>query len=59
MKLFRFVLWGMVAVFAAILGFLYWQSASGVRVSGVQIGGPFKLVPKTGGGLDSETLKGK
>ena len=59
MKAFRFVLWGMVAIFAAIFGFLYWQSASGVQVSGVQIGGPFKLAAANGGVLDSESLKGK
>ena len=29
MKAIRFGLWGIVAVFAAILGFLFWQSAHG------------------------------
>jgi protein SCO1 len=60
MKAIRFALWGMVAVFAAILGYLFWQSSTGTQVGTVQLGGPFSLAAaRDGGRVESASLVGK
>lgn len=60
MKAFRFAMWGMVAVFAAILSFFYWQSLQGQYAGSLQIGAPFKLTAARGGGVvDLTELLGK
>jgi protein SCO1/2 len=59
MKALRYTLWGAVAVFAALLAWLAWQSQSGPRTAALDIGMPFTLASSKGGTLSSESLKGK
>ncbi len=59
MRAVRYTLWGAVAVFAALLAWLAWQSQSGPRTAALDIGMPFSLASSKGGTLSSDSLKGK
>lgn len=59
MKTLRLAIWGVVAVFAALLAFLLWQAQSGQRIGVLDIGAPFALASSKGGVVTSESLKGK
>jgi protein SCO1 len=58
---FRFAMWGMVALVAAIFGLVAYGWVMGPTGGGVlaNFGAPFKLASTKGGELDSESLKGK
>lgn len=59
---FRFAMWGMVALVAAILGLVTYGWVAGQGGNGnilADYGKPFKLASTKGGELDSASLKGK
>lgn len=59
MKKYNKILWGAVAVFAALLSYLVWQSQSGGnKLAALDIGAPFTLASSKGGTLSSDSLKG-
>ena len=59
MKTLRLAIWGVAAVFAALLAFLLWQAQSGQKFAVLDIGMPFSLASSKGGVVTSESLKGK
>jgi protein SCO1 len=59
MKKLNIMLWGAVAVFAALLSYFVWQSQSGgSKLAALDIGAPFTLASSKGGTLSSDSLKG-
>jgi len=59
MSKLNIILWGAVALFAALFGYLTWQSQSDSnKVAALDIGQPFTLASSKGGTLSSESLKG-
>ena len=59
MKTIRLAIWGVAAVFAALLAFLLWQAQSSQKFAALDIGMPFSLASSKGGVVTSESLKGK
>lgn len=61
MKHLRAILWGVVAVFAAILGGVYFTGGfqPDRLLTMADIGGPFRLASSNGGFIDSKDLLGK
>jgi protein SCO1/2 len=59
MRVVRYVLWGMVAVLATVLGYVYLLDGRDRVMPVVEIGGEFRLASSKGGVVDSRDLKGK
>jgi protein SCO1/2 len=58
MRSLRITLWGVVAVFAALLAYLYWNGQTANKTAGLDIGMPFTLASSKGGTVSSDSLKG-